>query len=624
MPLVASVAQDVSKPVIAALLLAARCRLAGLELAHPSTGEILDATGASRSRAFELKKRLEELLGGLARPSGRPPLPEPEPPPLELVFEVRDYLFDHPGCVTVSEVRREYSVEFRQFVIELAERHPELTRDVIANAVGVPTGTLKDWLASPVEDPESAVQPKTTPDDSDVHSPRGLHIETVLSQWRCWRGGFVAFCNHLQQHCGVPFGRTLIARVLEAHGVRLTKKRSGRSPDELALRGAFETFFPHAQWVGDGTMIPVEVDGELSVFNAELHVDPYSGAFLGVHVSPVEDSGAVIAAFRDAIASTGRQPLALLLDNKPSNHTDDVHQAVDPTMVIRATAYRPQNKAHCEGAFGLLKPTLDGLTLCGSTPEERARSFLCCLIITACRAINHRPRQDRGGRSRVDLLRDEPTPEDIEQAQRALAERLRKQQRKRETLAARQDPIVRAILDQAFRRLGLQDPEGHILTATARYPLEAVVDGIAIFEGRQRASTLPEGVDARYLKGIVQNIAQDRESCEIAEALWDARVDAGDRLAQHLKRQQREVLADYPDPEQLAKAYVDRALDNASRIGLFFWLSAAAKTIRARPPHRRLPVFRLATLRIQANYTIPQRDRQTAIRFLAAKILPLC
>ena len=620
MPLVAPPASNVSKAVVAALLLAARSRLAEFGLAHPTVREIVVAAGSSHTQAYELKGRIEELLGDLTRPCGRPKSPELEPAPLELVVKVRDYLFEHPGCVTPGKVRREYSVGFRQFAIELAGRHSELARNILANAIGVPLGTLKDWLASP---PVEKPQPPAKPEPPDVSSPRGLQIETVLSQWRLWKGGFVAFCDHLQRHCGIPFRRTLIASLLNAAGSRIPKKRPGRSPDELALRGAFETFFPHAQWVGDGTMIPVEVDGELRVFNLELHVDPYSGAFLGADVGLVEDSSAVIAALHDAIQSTGRQPLALLLDNKPCNHTEDVHQAVDPTMLIRATAYRAQNKAHCEGGFGLLKPNLDGLTLCGSSPEQRAMSFLRCLVTAACRAINHRPRRDRGGRSRFDLLGDQPTPEEVEEAQRALTERLRKQQRRRKTLAARQDPVVRAILGDAFGRLGLEDPEGHFLTTIARYPLDAVVEGIATYEGRQRAGSLPEGVDARYLAGIVRNIAQDRESYEIADALWDGRIDARDRLAQRLEHQQRKILANCPDPEQLAKAYADRALESASRISLVFWLSAAAKIICARPAGRQRPLFRLVTLRIQANYDVSQRARQAAIRFLVAKIHPL-
>jgi hypothetical protein len=360
------------------------------------------------------------------------------------------------------------------------------------------------------------------------------------------------------------------------------------------------------------------------VFNLELDVDTYSGAFVGAHVSEVEDSEAVIATFRDAIAATGRQPLALLLDNKPSNHCQDVAEALgDATLRMRATPYRPQNKAHCEGAFGLLKPTLDGLTLQGATPSEQAASFLRALVIAVSRAINHRPRRDRGGRSRVDLLGDEPTTDEVERARAALTERMRKQEHRRKTLAARQNPVVRATIAAAYQRLGLIDPDGHILTATARYPLHAVVEGIAIFEGRRRAGTLPSTADARYILGIVRNIAQEREGWEIALALWEGRIAARDQLAGRLQAQRCRVDAVAPDPTRAAHADVDHALAARSRHERFFWLTATADVFKQHPAndHRRL--FRLAARRIHAAQAVPHRERLAATRFLAAKLRPL-
>jgi hypothetical protein len=262
--------------------------------------------------------------------------------------------------------------------------------------------------------------------------------------------------------------------------------------------------------------VVVEVDDESFVFNVELNVDAYSAAFVGAYVLPSEDSAAVIETFEDARRTTGACPIALLLDNKPSNHISAVNETLASTLRIRSTSYRPQNKAHVEGAFGLLKPTIGGLTLTGGSPQQLAASFLRALVITAGRAINHRPRKNRGGRSRADLLTDTPSPEDIRRATEALKQRLHKQTLARQTRAARQDPIVRATLEDAYRRLGFDDPEGHQLTATARYPRDAVVEGIAIFESRKRADKLPAGVDARYLRGIIENIDGENDAWDLA------------------------------------------------------------------------------------------------------------
>ena len=77
---------------------------------------------------------------------------------------------------------------------------------------------------------------------------------------------------------------------------------------------------------------------------------------------------------------------------------------LDGTLRIRSTSYRAQNRAHVEGGFGLLKPTLEGLTLESGSPETLAASYLHNLVTAAARAVNQRPRRDRGGKSRLDLL----------------------------------------------------------------------------------------------------------------------------------------------------------------------------------------------------------------------------
>jgi hypothetical protein len=70
----------------------------------------------------------------------------------------------------------------------------------------------------------------------------------------------------------------MIAQILFVHGERTPKRRGGRSRDEHALRGAFETFFPGAQWVGDGKTLEILIDGEVLRVNLELVVDAATDA----------------------------------------------------------------------------------------------------------------------------------------------------------------------------------------------------------------------------------------------------------------------------------------------------------------------------------------------------------
>jgi hypothetical protein len=603
---------------VAALLLAAAPHLRALGLAEVHGGQVLAALGATKSRAYLLKARLEALLATLVGPTGRPPTPAPAPAPPSLATELLRYVADHAGAIRRGPDRHRYSHGFHVAVLELREQHPDVSLAAFAEATTIPLGTLKDWLRGEA----TAVDTEPTAPSPPPLEPTGPQLKTLLAEWALWHGPFLAFCEHAQKHCRLPFGRHHIATILEASGVRLPKRRPGRSPDEDALRGAFATYFPHAQWVGDGTVIPVELDGELFAFNLELDVDAYSGALVGAHVSEVEDSDAVIAAFRDAIASTGERPLALLLDNKPCNHTDDVHAELgDDTLLLPATRHRAQNKAHVEGAFGLLKPTLEGLALdAEGSRRDLARSFLENLVLAVGRAINHRPRRDRAGRSRAALLADAPTPEVVERARRDLQALLERQRKARETLAARQDPVVRERIAAALERLALADPRGTYLTAIARYPLDSVVDGIAIYEAKQRRGTLPDGVDVRYLLGIVRNVAHERESWELAEALWAERTAARDSVATYLERQRAAVVAALDAPQNLVAAYIERALLPAGRLERFFWLAATAELITQ---HRPEGLYRAATRRIAAAYSVDPRQRALAIRFLASEVRPL-
>lgn len=621
---VAEQLDSVSPSVAAAVLLAAVPVLAKRGLAHPSVAEVLAATGVSRSRAYELRARLEKLLLDLVQATGRPPRPEPAAPSAAVVAAVDvpqsllAYVYAHPGCVSGGEGHRRYSDGFRLHILELLQLHQDVMLEVLAGLFHVPLGTLKDWLRGGLEAVEQTLGVEPAPP-----AARGPQLETVLDEWSRWEGDFSSFCNHIQLGCRIPFGRALIAEILELEGVRLPRRRPGRSPDEQALRDSFETFFPHAQWVGDGAQLPVLVDGRLHLFNLELHVDAFSAASVGADISLVEDAAAVKNAFRDAIESTGKRPISLLLDNKPSNHTEEVKTEMDDTILIRATPFRPQNKAHVEGNFGLLKPTLEGLHLQGMTPEELAASFAKSLVTVWARIVNHRPRRDRGGKSRAELLEAPPSAEEIRQARLALKTRQDRQDKARQTLAARQDPVVRETITKALARLDLDDPDGHFLTALARYPLDTVIEAIATFDGKRRAATLPEGADARYLLGIARNLAHDREAIAIAIALWQARVQAGDLIARRLQDQLDRLVPSNADPRHALDLLLDAAMATISRVERIFWLDAAVRTINREDHATQQTLFLRAARRIVSIHAAHPRTRNEAIRILAAKLRPV-
>lgn len=629
---VAQVGAPVSPVLVAALLLATAEHLRALDLPRPTVAQVIASTGASRSRAYELRDALLATLPSLLRPVGRPPAPPREAAPdavIAVLGAVMSFVMDHPGCVYGGPDRRRYTDAFRHFVLELREQHTDVDIEPFAKAILVPLGTLKDWLASgetaAVErEPRDDSEPRDDADDNDDVRTTSAQVEVVLAGWKTWRGSFGSYCNHVRDEQRIPFGRSLISDILEVHGKRKPKRRAGRSPDERALRGSFETFFGGAQWVGDGWSVPVILDGQRFGFNVELDVDAYSGGFVGLSIRDEEDSAAVTEALADGIATTGEAPLALLLDNKPSNHTDEVDAALDDvTLRIRATQGRPQNKAHGEGAFGLFQRSIPALDLHTNNPHDLARQVLGFVVQTCARIYNHRPRADRGGRSRVELYNEPITAEQIDKARAALEERRKKQERARTTLATRQDPIVRALLDDAFARLALLDPEGHIRVAIARYPLDVVVDGIAIFEAKRRGGTLPAGVDARYLLGIVRNIGDEREGIAIADELLRARLDARDRMLAPLVLARDAARIDVPDVRRRVLHFADLALAADRRIDRLFWLVAVADEINTHAKSAPAPLVTATARRIHTTHRVLYRERQEAVLVIVDHVVPL-
>jgi hypothetical protein len=630
MPAVPEVGPPVSLMLVAALLLAAGEHLRALDLPRPTVAQVIGATGASRSRAYELRDALLALLPSLLRPVGRPPAPPRAVDPgtvCDLRGDVMTFVMDHPGCVHGRAERRRYDDTFRRFVLDLREQHAGLDLDHFAAAIRVPLGTMKEWLGGGTDtgtgEPGEDAPVKDDKDDASTTS-QSAEIQTVLSCWKTWRGSFGDFCLHVRDQQRISFGRSLISQILFVNGQRRPQRRGGRSPDERALRGAFETFFGGAQWVGDGSPIPVTINGQRFVFNLELMVDAYSGGFVGMSARDEEDSAAVTEALSDGVATTHEAPLAVLLDNRPSNHTPQVDAALgDVTLRIRATTFRPQNKAHVEGGFGLFQQSIPELDLRGQEPRELARQVLVLVAQTWARTLNHRPRDDRGGRSRVELYNQPIIAEQVDAARAALEERCKKQNRARLTALTRQDPIVRALLDDAFQRLALLDPEHHLRIAIARYPIDIVVEGIAIFEAKRRVATLPPGVDARYLLGIVQNLGHEREGIAIAQELLRARLDARDRMLAPLVEAREDARRHTPDLRDRVLRYADLALATDHLVDRLFWLLAAADEITTRVGEHPGPLIDASARRIHATHRVPYRERLEAVRVIVESVVPL-
>lgn len=609
--------------MIAALLLVARGFLERLELTRPSVAAILEATQTTRSRTYELRDVLLGLLPGLVRPVGRPKKPPPEPAPeaaVALTRRVLQHLYAHPGAATNTGGRRFYSQGFRRLILDL-HANAGLTNEAFARAVDVPLGTLDGWLRAG-HPPEESETPRGEPEPLDEAS---LHVQTVIAAWRGWRGSFAAFVDHVRNHLRIPFGRSLVARVLFEYSERTPQRRTGRSPDEEIARNAFEVFFPDAQWIGDGMQVPVVVNGERFTFNLEFDVDAYSGAFVGASIRDEEDSRAVVEAFQDGATTAGARPVALLLDNRSSNHTEKVDEALGDTIRLRSTLGRPQNKAHVEGAFGLFSQQAPPIEIDASSIRELAKELLRLRVQTFGRSFNHRPRRDRNWQSRIDIHRSKtPTEDEVAAARTALEEQKRKRERARANELNRADPVLRHFLDNAFERLGIVDPEQHARIAIARYGRDVALEAVAVFEGKANAGTLPEGVDAaRYILGIAKNMGHVHEADEITQALMRNRIEVSDSALASLGTELEHLLtADQPSPEQILPELIDRALEADRTIDQLFWIDATGNLLSQQPLDQQRPLFRGLARRIHTTFSIRPRERAAIERRLARIVWP--
>ena len=594
-------------------------------LPHPTATAVIAAAGVSRSRAYEVKVAVEEILPELVRPPGRPPQPPPDRPSdatAPLTREVLDYVMDHPGCVHGTPQRRRYADGLRLYILERWQCLEDLDLRTFSEAVRIPYGTLRDWVRGGRQDIDNLTAPNLSSAPSD--KAKGVRVESILAAYKTWKGAFEGFCNHVQLHLHIPWGRTTIGEILHVYGVRKRSPRRGRRPDEKALRGQYDTFFGGAQWSADGSPRDVTVDGESYTFNLELNVDTHTTAQVGLSVRDAEDGAAVVEALTDGIAATGAAPLAQLLDNRPSNHTDEVTDALGETLKIRRTPGRPQNGAHVEGSFGLFEQRVPDIVLDTSDPRELARSVLTLVAQTWARTLNHRPRDDKDGRSRARrYTEDVPTPDEIEAARKALQERHRKQEKARQTREARLDPVTREMLRRAFDRLELIDPDGNIAAAIAGFPLDAILAGIAIFEAKRERGTLPEGVGALYLLGIVRRIADEDEGIAFAQKLWQARREAGDLVLQRLDDKRERLEEEAADPMDLVRRFIDLAMATERYLDRAFWLRAAADIVEEEPFEEHRAMFLVAARRIHGTHRVTKRDRNAATRRLAAMIRPI-
>jgi hypothetical protein len=622
---------------------------------QPSTvAEVLQLTDATKSQAYKTLGRLKEASKALNRRPGRPASKQTEKSGLECVLRLtRDFLMENPGCAQRRGRRHRYTDRYRLFVLGLkgpGGAGEKLTVEQLADAVGVPLGTLKDWMRMPTasvdhqaasDKTESQPQdqtsqrstdqktecqsPPTRPseDPKDPESPIPLSVSisdpqlaTIVNEWENWKGDFTGFCHHMNHHHRIAFGRTFIGNLLEALGLRQRKKRGRNDPPWS--RDAFRKLFPGAQWCSDGKTVAIRLNGKWYRFNWEATVDVASNAVVGIDVRDSEDADALIESHRHGVATTGKPPMAETVDNRPSNLCPEVQRKLAPTVVLEATPGRGQAKAPLEGTFGLFAQTTPPLEVQGNTPHELARSIITLLLWLWAWTRNGRPRKKLSGQSPRDFYQNyTPTPEQIEEAKRWINQLKRRQEKMRQSQQRRADPHRRAILQEALADLSIPDPNHRLASDLAIYSMDAILRGIAIFKSKKEMGTIPADADpGRYLGGIIRKLNQRQELELTAKSLFELRLKHQDLALSPLQKQAENLRRQHPIQHQ-PRAFVQKALHSQPMLDFRFWSGLAAKTLLKLPASRAITEYHHLARWVAASYSVQLTRRDDLIGVLS-------
>lgn len=583
---------------------------------HTAT-EAIALLAAGRSQAYEMLGRLKDAIGTLHGEAGRPPQAPTPDAVLDVTRSVRDFLLAHPGAARSSAPRSWYGDPFRRHVLDLlAPDGPgaTLTREQFADAVGIPPDTLDDWLRQP----GSALSSDATPPTPGGPTIRQTQVATILAEWPNWDGNFKAFCQSMREQHRIPFGMTFVGSVLHAAGLR--QRKNPRPVEAPWSPGTFRLFFPGAHWIGDGTTLAIWVNDHVYAFNAQANVDAASNALVAFDVTNTEDEQAVIDAYQHGLDTTGAPPLALTLDNRPSNLTPAVETAIAPTILLASTPGRGPAKAPIEGTFGLFAQTAPPLAILGRTERELARSILQLVLTVFAWTRNGKPRARLGGRTPRDFYLDaKPTPEDLAAAQDWMRELQRRQERIRLTREARLDPARIALLTEGLAKLDIPDPDGRIARQLAIFSRNAIVRGLATYQAKRDECTLPPDADHRFLGGIIRNIHERQELELTGRHLLEQRLRLRDLALGPLEVQAERIRESLP-AIQLPQEFVDQALCAEPSIDFRFWMTAAAKAIARLPMETGTALYPGLNRRIAASFSTGYQRRADLADAIAAAI----
>jgi hypothetical protein len=374
--------------------------------------------------------------------------------------------------------------------------------------------------------------------------------------------------------------------------------------------------------MADGKLIIVQLGQQFFRVNWELAVDADTGALVGFDVSANEDSDALLTAVDMATETLGETPLAVLVDNKPSNLAEVVNDTLDEddVLLMAATVGRPENKSTVEGSFGLFAQTMPKIFLPMTSPETLVHAVVWHVLFAYCAGRNAAPRIGLGGRSAIDAFSEaDVSDEERRQARKRLAEINDRIERQRDADRGRTDPVCRQIVARKLIELQLDDPQQHIEDALARCGIDAALEAIAVFTTKRDAHTLPAEFPERYLVGIARNVVQRNEDLAVFDHILEMRLEADDSLLRPLVSD-RDMLRDQLDDLAFFRSLLDQVCAASATIDRRFWSREMLRAFEGLDVQLRRKHQRWLARRIAVAYSIPVAERDHLIATLAVPL----
>lgn len=478
--------------------------LAGLALTG-TVSEICKIAGVNRTQVYERKAQLTKAFEGVELPqpgraSGKDaPCSGQDTAGWQLQVTVLQYRLRHPGAfVWHPGGHTGYSPGFRRIILDLFDGWDGLQEQFCA-LVEVPYQTLETWRIKDLKQPyaPAAAKPmqELAPGVSDT-------ARMIVEDYAGWQGSLGDFLAHEPRRLNLPPNQ--IRRVLAITGMVSSKKR--KPP---RYRGSTKKVQSGTILVTDGKDVAVHLtsSGKKTNYNWQGTVDQTTACHTAAVVSKTESAKAVDRAYKESVCLMGREPAAMVHDNKPIYQDRHLKKEIErKSLMIPATPRRPENKAVIEGEFGKFEQAVGRINLDDSSTERLVESAVQEVIRAYTAGINHAGRFEFEGQSRLQVLRNAcPDPK----KDRAFLEMLRCRQdlrRKPEQLPTMD--VSRRILDEGFVTFALirLDPKGTLRTwLSSRYTPEAIRQGLAIFATERAKGRLRSETAHRYLVKVIQN-----------------------------------------------------------------------------------------------------------------------